>query len=299
MSKLRVLAIVLFLGLFVAIRIGSVSAFQNEPDGFRGLKWGDPPTEDMVFEWPVRGLEVYSRPNDEMSFAGVELESITYGFFMDRLCMISMHYEGEENYYLLRTALRKMFGVGRSEEEKLREEWEGSVTYIKLSYSDLLKGSLNFYSATIWSKRGWAGLEGKLGPDGFRDLKWGEPPTEDMVFEESLEDLDVYSRPGDKMSIGDVELVSLVYVFWNNKLMSVRMEYKGRKNYDLLKTILEGLFGKLSKKVVEGYDVCFWFGATTTIVLDEGLLSFGSRGLVKRWNELREKEAIEKAKRDL
>jgi len=23
--------------------------FQNEPEGFRGLKWGDPPTEDMEF----------------------------------------------------------------------------------------------------------------------------------------------------------------------------------------------------------------------------------------------------------
>lgn len=23
-------------------------AFQNEPDDFRGLKWEDPPTEDMV-----------------------------------------------------------------------------------------------------------------------------------------------------------------------------------------------------------------------------------------------------------
>jgi len=38
MSRLKVLVIVLFLGLFVATQIGSASAFQNETNGFKGLK---------------------------------------------------------------------------------------------------------------------------------------------------------------------------------------------------------------------------------------------------------------------
>ncbi len=39
-----VLLVVLILALSVA-----AFAFQNEPEGFRGLKWGDPPGEDMKF----------------------------------------------------------------------------------------------------------------------------------------------------------------------------------------------------------------------------------------------------------
>jgi len=92
--------------------------------------------------------------------------------------------------------------------------------------------------------------------------------------------------PSDKMSIGNAELTSLEYIFWNNKLMRVEMMYEGRENYDLLRTVLRGISGKLFK--VEEYGSCSWLGATTFIelkydrVLDRGYLSFNSVGLLKK-----------------
>ena len=37
-------------GVLIIVLVLSVGAFafQNEPDGFRGLKWGDPPTKEMT-----------------------------------------------------------------------------------------------------------------------------------------------------------------------------------------------------------------------------------------------------------
>ncbi len=45
MKKVIMVAMVLVLMI-----TGASFAFQNEPEGFRGLKWGDAPTEDMVKE---------------------------------------------------------------------------------------------------------------------------------------------------------------------------------------------------------------------------------------------------------
>jgi len=70
----------------------------------------------------------------------------------------------------------------------LEEVWDGSVTYIMLSCSDSV--FLSFSSATMLPELVQASVSGKIGPDGFRDLKWGDPPTEDMVFKESLGSLD-------------------------------------------------------------------------------------------------------------
>jgi hypothetical protein len=47
MKKISLSLLVVLLFIFALASIAQ--AFQNEPDGFRGLKWGDPPTEDMTF----------------------------------------------------------------------------------------------------------------------------------------------------------------------------------------------------------------------------------------------------------
>ena len=41
---------------------GVAFAFQNELDGFRGLKWGDPPTEDMTFLGETREYVINNYP---------------------------------------------------------------------------------------------------------------------------------------------------------------------------------------------------------------------------------------------
>src|SRR5680860_1715841 len=77
MIRKILLAIVL---IFLVTGIGF--AFQNEPDGFRELKWGDAPTEDMVFFGQnVDKEDLYHKANDKMEIRGVKLSNITYRFY--------------------------------------------------------------------------------------------------------------------------------------------------------------------------------------------------------------------------
>jgi len=65
-------------------------AFQNEPDGFRGLKWGDPLGEDMVID-TIDGDRIwYTRNNDKLHIGPAELESITYVFYKGRLMGVNI-----------------------------------------------------------------------------------------------------------------------------------------------------------------------------------------------------------------
>ncbi|GAI13595.1 unnamed protein product [marine sediment metagenome] len=60
---MRKLAFVLAILIVLALSTGGF-AFQNEPEGFRGLKWGDPPGEDME----LIGVEyVYSEGGEYIS----------------------------------------------------------------------------------------------------------------------------------------------------------------------------------------------------------------------------------------
>ena len=62
MKKIILLSI-----LLIFLITGTGFAFPNEPDGFRGLKWGDKPTEDMILigTLPVEG-NIYRRDNDKL-----------------------------------------------------------------------------------------------------------------------------------------------------------------------------------------------------------------------------------------
>lgn len=76
---MRVIAGALIIVLVVSL---GAFAFQNEPDGFRGLKWGDSPTEDMVFKFEDSQLShAYTRPTDKLSIGDAKFTYIDYSFY--------------------------------------------------------------------------------------------------------------------------------------------------------------------------------------------------------------------------
>lgn len=129
-------------GLLVLIAVilvlavgGGAFAFQNEPEGFRGLKWGDPPTEDMekVSEMGT-GVVMYVRLDDKLSLGDVELGYIFYTFYQDKFMMVSLHFSGKSNYELLEMICRQKFGKESS--GKLYElHWVGSLSSVSLAYT--------------------------------------------------------------------------------------------------------------------------------------------------------------------
>lgn len=125
----------LVLAVMVLVLAVEAFAFQNEPEGFRGLKWGDPPTEDMEKESEIgMGIVIYERLDDKLSLGDVELDYIFYVFYQDKFMRVSLHFSGKSNYELLEMICRQKFGKKSS--GKLYElHWVGSLSSVSLAYS--------------------------------------------------------------------------------------------------------------------------------------------------------------------
>ena len=79
--------------LLIAFFVKPVFGFQNSPDGFRGLKWGDSPSAMGNYNLETKDddyLKIYSRPDDKMSLGVVPLDMLKYVFCVDRLMGISI-----------------------------------------------------------------------------------------------------------------------------------------------------------------------------------------------------------------
>jgi len=109
MRKIAVVAIL----VVALVSWGMVFAFQNEPRGFRGVKWGDPPTEDIVItRRPCEkyGRSEYKRIEEKMSLGNAEFTEIVYAFHYDQFMAVFLHFDGESNYQVLETICRNKFG---------------------------------------------------------------------------------------------------------------------------------------------------------------------------------------------
>lgn len=141
-------------------------AFQNEPEGFRGLKWGDPPRENMeLIDEHKDGTRGYGVPNDRPHYlfeiGDVSLTGIVYIFRPqpERLMWIYFFFEGEENYSRLETICRQKFG--KTIEKKAYDmKWLGTTSWIHLNYdSEGEKGFLIFGSRILLED--WLGASQK------------------------------------------------------------------------------------------------------------------------------------------
>ncbi len=90
-------------------------AFQNEPGGFRGIKWEEPfknYSKEMIFKYASEKdsrIKFYTRRNDKKQFKGIEVIETTYGFyngaFLHANIKLKFKYRKEA-----RKALVSMFG---------------------------------------------------------------------------------------------------------------------------------------------------------------------------------------------
>ena len=146
-------------------------------------------------------------------------------------------------------------------------------------------------------------------PDGFRGLEWGDAPTEDMVFsyrvisEYNIYKGNYYYRKSDKLNIGSAGLDSIKYIFnlYSNQFYKMQAIFTGETNYDILKIILEGIFGKPIWK--DDYFLR-WIGDNAEISLyfnskkKGGLFAIISTEIRPESPEDNEQKEIEKAKED-
>lgn len=134
--------LVLVAVLVLALSIGGF-ALENGPEGFRGLNWGDPRTEDMEFVDEIKGAKVYVRPADKLSLGKAKLDMILYYFWKSEFMRVSLHFIGKENYDLLETICLAKFGEETSQ-ELFSIYWFNLQAGVSLNY-DLIeeKGALS------------------------------------------------------------------------------------------------------------------------------------------------------------
>ncbi len=144
----KVTVVLLIIVLFFAFSEG-VFAFQNEPEGFRGLKWGDPVTEIMEYIGPIREGRGYTLPNDKMSIGNAKFYMIMYFFYEGRFQGVVLNFRGEDNYDLLEMICKERHGEAELE-GFYKFVWLGQKSAITLS-CDLIEedGYLLMISAVI------------------------------------------------------------------------------------------------------------------------------------------------------
>lgn len=113
MRKVKVIAIAFFL---VLLTTGAM-AFQNEPDGFRGLKWGDPPTEDMIMfgKDTDRYKRTYTKLEERLFLNNIRLDYIFYDFLITpekgaQFFSVSLWFLDTYKFYDLEEICRNRFG---------------------------------------------------------------------------------------------------------------------------------------------------------------------------------------------
>lgn len=143
-------------------------------------------------------------------------------------------------------------------------------------------------------------------PDGFRGLKWGDPPRKDITFRGIVgEESKAYGLLGEKLQIGDAYLYAIIYIFSQinsvEKLMMVILSFKNEENHNILKTICQGRFGEPTGK---GFYKLYWEGPRATIALqydvmeEEGELALWSTLLGTELQKAQQRKQIERAEED-
>jgi len=159
--KIMLVIVLVFLITGIGFASQDEIAFKNEPDGFRGLKWGDKPTEDMEFLLQNKSEEIfYIRPSDKMKIENVELSSIIYGFYKGRFTWVICNFDKESDYDILEIICKERFGKPIIEEYH-NSFWYGNKAMVKLwYYSKAIGGTLTIASRIIKDEK-------KTTEDGF------------------------------------------------------------------------------------------------------------------------------------
>lgn len=173
MTKKKGLFLVLVLVLTLSL---GAFAFQNEPEGFRGLKWGDPPGEDMelvgkfVYEyyWYEKHGVYYSRDDIVKQENKQELSSD----------------EVWEEYVQNRPSFRRY--------ERKNDKLKIGETEFRYIYYDFYEG--RFMGVKIWIDSGYSALKDTL------EFKFGQRRNEGF-YVGPLCVGDLYKWSGDRATI--------------------------------------------------------------------------------------------------
>ncbi|WP_243372757.1 hypothetical protein [Geotalea sp. SG265] len=138
-------------------------------------------------------------------------------------------------------------------------------------------------------------------PEGFRDITWGTPVSqvEGLKFsadgtaalrelykrtrKQAAAQVSVYSRPGDRLKIGEGTLTRIYYYFYDDLFYGATAYFTGRDNYEKL---LSACYKKFGEPTLTEADRVEWQGKSTSIVLSQkGVFSMDSEKIKDQMEE--------------
>ena len=124
-------------------------AFQNEPDGFRGIKWGTNISEltDMRVVETGKDSLYYVRKNDTVKIGDADIDQISYGFYKSRFFQVLVEYKGYVNFTKLKAILIGQYGKPEQPNQLMEKYfWSGQTVDIYFDYNEMLKNGNIYYS---------------------------------------------------------------------------------------------------------------------------------------------------------
>jgi len=225
MKKINLSLIVVLLFMFALASI--TQAFQNEPEGFRGIKWGDPPGEEMEYRIKIGtdNLVQYERKNDKLKIGGAKLESIEYQFYKGQFMGVWIETQ-RGNHEPLEDVVKLNFGPGHSEDyfsgdflgihyQDWSYQWSGDMATVilktRLEYYKVGYGYLTIRSTKIYNQyqedirrkkeeeaRRKEEERQKAAEKGLADFDYAPIPVEEEENKESREALE---KPETELSV--------------------------------------------------------------------------------------------------
>ena len=138
------LRIQLFLLMFCLVMAGCAgtgrggASFRNEPESFRGIKWGQNIAEIKNMRLVSRdgkGLSIYSRNDDLLSLGEAKLKRVRYVFWQKKFLEAQMS-AAPDQLQALKNALYEQYGEGHSpygSNSKVHDySWAGPVANVHL-----------------------------------------------------------------------------------------------------------------------------------------------------------------------
>lgn len=142
----------------ILFSVGVAGAFENEPEGFRGLKWGDPPTEDMTWTADKNsGWKVYRKDKEKLSLGEAQFYTILYSFYSPtpetiKFLGVGLYFTDEINFSSLSGLCKAKFGKP-TQTELDAFAWCSQATMISLSYNRVDdSGMLFLQSLPLWQE---------------------------------------------------------------------------------------------------------------------------------------------------
>lgn len=166
----KIVAATIFIIIFLA---GSQFAFSDWPSqtdldsqlsqGFRGFAWGKSLADfkgmNFIFYGEsTEGIRFYYRDKEDLTYQGIPLEKIRYGFYQDQFCAVILDIYDKPQWDKMRQILSEKYGppediLGAGDKESEQYLWAGKLTAIQLLYDKtLLKGGVTF-SYFVWIKK--------------------------------------------------------------------------------------------------------------------------------------------------